>query len=448
MNVGFARYRVKSLSELANRILCGPVGLSLPRKHHRSIRQLIEEGVFFPAGNTLIADGKHVPLRPSCGILEDPTEEQLRVCWGSRIGLGMVVRERALETLLKYQGINESSSFASGVQRRLSGNMAVIPSDADVKGGIEAKGTLELANRISTFNISVSFEGVPSKELIKSMSVSAHATGDPGAIFLDNLRCKLPYYAPVKALVPCGEQGMSDGETCVLGAINLNSPALWHGAMFRLLSFKHAIFEAVRFLDATVDACETPDFLSGSKRYRRIGLGVTGFADALQRLKVEYNSQDAVEVAKVMSGVLGRTARKASYDLSHELGPFPAYDPAFVNSALLNADNTEGARRGGQMRNVSVTCLAPTGGLTLLAGNRGSSIEPFFSEATKIHPFQHLLVASAWSEGVCNAVSKTVNLKSSATPTDIERVFWGARELGLGCISVYRDQSRQQPKPM
>jgi ribonucleotide reductase alpha subunit len=132
--------------------------------------------------------------------------------------------------------------------------------------------------------------------------------------------------------------------------------------------------------------------------------------------------------------------------LAHERGPFPYLErePFLPNPALAEQDASAGfARRTWEMRNVSVTCLAPTGGITLLTKNRGFAIEPFFNEATKVSAAGHIAMASAWQTGMCNSVSKTVNLPESATVHDVRDAIKLAYQLrNIKALSVYRANSR------
>ena len=206
-----------------------------------------------------------------------------------------------------------------------------------------------------------------------------------------------------------------------------------------------AVRAAVTFLDNAVDVCSE---VSGSLSYRRIGLGVMGWADYLARLQIDYASSSATALARTLSVYIGAVARDQSCRLATLRGPFPRVADFDVNMQLAAQDDTVlGTMRrcglGSGMRNVSVTCIPPTGGITLLTDNRGFAIEPFFYHATQIPWQAHISMAAAWQTGMCNSVSKTVNLVEDATVDDVKRVIQAAYNTPLiKALSVYRANSR------
>jgi len=154
---------------------------------------------------------------------------------------------------------------------------------------------------------------------------------------------------------------------------------------------------------------------------RRIGLGVMGWADYLERLNLRYNSDEALVLARKLSKLITNYALEKSEQLAKKHGSH---------------------KYGDRYRNISLTCIAPTGGITGLTDNRGYAIEPFFHEATRYTYKEHIDMQAAWQYGIQNAVSKTVNLPSSSTIEDVVDVFKYAMRMRVKGITIYRDGSK------
>lgn len=373
---------------------------------------LLRSKTLLPAGNTLAAFGELrpgvlLPIRPNCAVLE-PTDDSwaatLAECvqlWTVGTGIGFNLSATA-NPVARLRELNDLCLDTQPIyQRPLRGNMAVLDhKHAHALDFVLAKSTPERAARLTLFNISVS---LPTDSRL-DVAPAAHATGCPGVIFADHLQ-RTPGPHSYKTLVPCGEQAMYNGETCTLASVNLNSPLFASG-----LTLAHAAEEGVEFLERALQLTEyTTEFTKArSLHFRRIGLGVTGFADVLHARGIAYGSDACLQLAEATAHEFATAARAASRRYGH----------------------------------TTSTCLPPTGGITLLTANRGFSIEPFFEQAVKIAPDRQIAVVAAFQRHICNSISKTVNLPAAASIQDVRDIFQLAREAGLRSVTVYRDTSR------
>ncbi|AKG53094.1 ribonucleotide reductase of class II [Dehalogenimonas sp. WBC-2] len=322
----------------------------------------------------------------------------------------------------------------------------------------------------------------------------AWRTGDPGFVFIDrvNRDNPTPLLGRMKTITGCGEQALLPYESCNLGSINLammlkNQP---EGLEIDFEKLSRIVPLAVRFLDNVIDINRLPflEVEQATKRTRKIGLGVMGFADMLIRLGIPYNSTKAITVAEEVMEFITDLAHKASQQLAIERGVFPAW-----SGSVYEAE-------GMPMRNACCTTIAPTGTLSIIAGVSSGiepifaavfvrnilegenllEINPYFEEAARergfftrelfeqlvtsnhlhlrkeipedirkifvtahrVSPDWHVRVQAAFQRQTDNAVSKTVNFPKSATRADIAKVFMMAYEQGLKGITVYRDKSR------
>jgi ribonucleoside-diphosphate reductase alpha chain len=333
---------------------------------------------------------------------------------------------------------------------------------------------------------------VRATELFDLIVKSAWATGEPGVIFLDavNRGNPLLHLGEIEATNPCGEQPLLPYESCNLGSLNLAQAAEDGSINYRAL--KELVHTAVHFLDNVIDANRFPlDIIAQRTREnRKVGLGVMGFADLLLKLGIPYNSEDAVQVAEEVMAFINQEAQAASGALAEARGNFPT----FPGSAY---DHNGTGRR----RNATVTTIAPTGTISIIAG-ASSGIEPLFAvsyvrrvlegtELVEVHPYfeevarrrgfyspelmravaqsgsirdfkeipkdirrlfvtahevspqWHIKIQAAFQKHTDNAVSKTVNFPRQATPEDVRRVYLMAHEQGLKGVTIYRDGSRE-----
>lgn len=213
-------------------------------------------------------------------------------------------------------------------------------------------------------------------------------------------------------------------ETCNLGSINLNSELLLSNGALCETRLRDVVRKAVLFMDSVVDRLVFPDerIRKVSLDARRIGLGVMGWADYLKRIGLSYDSAEALTLARHFSRFITRCAEEQSRELAAAYGP---------------------CAHSNDYRNLSLTCVAPTGGITGLTANKGHAIEPYFEEASAFDFRVHIDMQAAWQFGLHNAVSKTINLPESATVQDIVDAYKYARQANVKGITVYRDKCRQ-----
>jgi len=328
----------------------------------------------------------------------------------------------------------------------------------------------------------------------------AWKTGDPGLVFLDRMNSTfsnpVPKYGPIESTNPCGEQPLYPYDSCNLGSINLAKMVKKTDHHFDIDwdELRRIVYLGVRFLDNVIDANNYPlkQIEEVSRAIRRIGLGVMGWADLLIKLGIKYDSNEALLLAEEVMSFISKTGRKASEELAAEKGPFPEFN----NSIWHNLGYKP-------LRNSTVTTIAPTGTISIISGGTSQGIEPIFSvvymrnvqeslgsnlieinneferfaleqnfysdelmtrlagktsiqdveeipaevrrlfvTAFDVAPEWHVKMQAAFQKYVDNAVSKTINLPSTATPQDVESAYLLAYDLGCKGITVYRDQSK------
>jgi ribonucleoside-diphosphate reductase alpha chain len=333
------------------------------------------------------------------------------------------------------------------------------------------------------------------REVFDKIVDMAWRTGDPGVVFIDRINRDnpTPKLGKIESTNPCGEQPLLPYESCNLGSINLARMLKATDGKFEIdyPKMSRAVKSAVRFLDNVIDVNKFPllQIEDMTKKSRKIGLGVMGFADMLLMLGIPYNSEEALKVGTEVMRFVHDEAGKASAGLAEERGAFPAFEGSIY-------DVPGGAR----MRNASCTTIAPTGTLSIIAGC-SSGIEPLFAlsytrnildgaqmvevnpyfeqvargegfysdelmkklaEGAKLHdmegipdrikevfvtahqitPEWHVKMQAAFQKSTDNAVSKTVNFPREATREDITQVYEMAYAEGLKGITIYRDRSR------
>jgi ribonucleoside-diphosphate reductase alpha chain len=328
---------------------------------------------------------------------------------------------------------------------------------------------------------------IDARALLDEVAHHAWAAGDPGVIFIDavNRANPTPQLGPLEATNPCGELPLLPNEACNLGSLRLDAFAQEGRLDWERLD--RAVDLGVRFLDDVIEASRYP-FAAISAQVRgnrKIGLGVMGFADLLVALGVPYDDDAAVSLADRLMARIHARAEAASARLAEERGPFP------------NWVGSRAHARGVRLRNATVTSIAPTGTISILAGCAGG-IEPFFALAFVRHvldgarlpetnprfeaalrgagawseelvarvrmegsarripgvpeavrrlfptaydvaPARHLDVQEAFQRHVDNAVSKTINLPAEATPGDVREIYLSAWRRGLKGVTVFRE---------
>ena len=330
----------------------------------------------------------------------------------------------------------------------------------------------------------------------------AWQTGDPGLVFLDliNRGNPNPQLGTIESTNPCGEQPLLPYESCNLASINLARMVQsdGQGLVIDWERLARVVGTAVHLLDNVIDMNEypIPEIEEMSKKTRRIGLGVMGFADLLIQLGIRYDSEEALEVAEKVMGRIQEETRRASAQLAGERGVFPAWEGSVYS-------HTGPSGEGLPMRNSAPTTIAPTGTISIIAG-ASSGIEPLFAlsyvrnvmdntrlvegypylEAVAKHegfhseelmeqlaekgslsrldkglnvprwvkelfrtshdisPEWHMRMQAAFQKHTDNAVSKTINFPHEASVADVRKAYMLAYELGCKGITIYRDGSK------
>ncbi len=332
------------------------------------------------------------------------------------------------------------------------------------------------------------------------MVTMAWKTGDPGVVFIDRMNSSysnpVPTYGPIEATNPCGEQPLYPYDSCNLASINLAKMVkkIDHHYEIDWSELKRLTWLGVRFLDNVIDAnaYPLPEIERTTHAVRRIGLGIMGWADLLIKIGIRYDSNEALMLAENIMSFITENGRRASMELAKERDPFPEFK------------NSIWAKLGYEpLRNSTVTTIAPTGTISIIAGGSSQGIEPIFSvvylrnvseslgsnllevdnefeayaleygfysdelmqriagtvsiqdakeiplevrklfvTAHDIAPEWHVKMQAAFQKYTDNAVSKTINFPNWATPQDIDRAYSLAYDLNCKGITVYRDASK------
>ena len=333
------------------------------------------------------------------------------------------------------------------------------------------------------------------KEVFDTIVTSAWQTGEPGIIFLDRLNRDnvVPGCGEIESTNPCGEQPLLPYEACNLGSINLLNHLKKENGAYTVDWDKLAatVRKAVHFLDNVIEVNQypLPEIDHMTRSTRKIGLGVMGFADMLLYLGVPYNSQEGVELGRRLMAFINTEGHHASELLAEKRGAFPLF-----SESTFPQDRP--------IRNATVTTIAPTGTLSIIAGV-SSGVEPVFAYAYirnvmdgthlietnqilkerleqagiysdalmheivekgslahvdgipedikrvfvcahDVSPIWHVRMQAAFQDHTDNAVSKTVNFPKSATKEDVAEVYHLAYTLGCKGTTIYRDGSRDE----
>jgi ribonucleoside-diphosphate reductase alpha chain len=389
--------------------------------------------------------------------------------------------------------------------------MATLACDhPDIEDFIDAKRT---PGRLSNFNLSVlvsdafmaavqtdgdwklQFNGtayriIKAKALWDRIMRSTYAYAEPGVIFIDRINAlnNLGYCETIAATNPCGEQPLPPYGACLLGSINLAKLVknrFEDNAALDLAALEKLSATAVRMLDNAIDVSR---FALQAQRQealakRRIGLGITGLADALIFCRVKYGSLESLILIKTWLATISHAAYRASIELAKEKGPFPLYDMnPYLSRPHIQAlpPDIYNAIAANGIRNALLTSIAPTGTISLFADNISSGIEPvfaynytrkvlqpdgsrseetvedyavrafrakfgagaalpdYFVNAQTISPADHLAVQAAAQPFIDSAISKTINVPRDIAFNDFEHIYVEAYNQGCKGCTTYR----------
>lgn len=409
---------------------------------------------------------------------------------------------------------NASTDVIKQGGKRRGANMGILRVDhPDIEEFITAKEDLE---ELTNFNLSValtenfmravkekkeynlvnphnnSLAGtLDAESVFNTIIEKAWKTGEPGIVFLDRINKvnPVPHIGDIEATNPCGEQPLLPYESCNLGSINLSKMISQGKIDYEKLG--STVHTAIHFLDNVIDRNRYPlqKIRDMTLANRKIGLGVMGFADMLLQLGIPYNSDGALKTAEKVMDFIQKEGRKASKKLGEKRGSFKNFKGSIWEKEKF-------------MRNATVTTIAPTGTISIIAGC-SSGIEPLFAiffirnvldkddrlievnphfekvakqrgfysdelmkkiaekgsiqvideipddikkvfvTAHDISPDWHIQMQSAFQKYTDNAVSKTVNFRQDATKDDIRKAYLMAYQLGCKGVTVYRDGSRK-----
>ncbi|MFY9610932.1 MAG: adenosylcobalamin-dependent ribonucleoside-diphosphate reductase [Blastocatellia bacterium] len=502
---------------------------------------------FLPNSPTLMNAGRNMAQLSACFVL--PIQDSMDGIFGTLRDTALIqksgggtgfsfsrLRPRE-DTIKSTHGVSSGPvsfmrlyNFATEVTKlggkRAGANMAILRDDhPDIEEFIAAKtNPLEL----NTFNISVAVTDefmqqvragesyklinprtheiqreIDARGVFDKIVESAWRNGEPGVIFIDRINRDnpTPELGEIESTNPCGEQPLLPYESCVLGSINLSK--FYRDGQIDHPRLREVVRIGVHFLDNIIDASEypVPQIAELTKLNRKIGLGVMGWADLLILMGIPYDSEEAIKLGEEVMGFISSEALEASIELAKERGPFPRW---FQESIYKKSDAlaTRRGRSREPRRNATVTTVAPTGTISLLA-NCSSGIEPiysivyrrlsfesermmfahplfesyarergFYSEALMqriaesgslrglseipeevrrlfvtthdIAPEWHVRMQAAFQKHIDAAVSKTINFAADATVEDVKKAYLLAHELGCKGITVYRDGSREK----
>ncbi|QEX19338.1 ribonucleoside-diphosphate reductase, adenosylcobalamin-dependent [Hypericibacter terrae] len=362
-------------------------------------------------------------------------------------------------------------------------NLSVLATDAFM-AAIKQDAPWELKFNGTTYKV------LQARELWDKIMRATYGYAEPGVIFIDriNRRNNLYYAETISATNPCGEQPLPPYGACLLGSINLaalvKSP-FEDDAALDLAELDRLVRIAVRSMDNVVDISRfpLPEQAAEAKAKRRIGLGVTGLADALIMVRARYGSGPAVALTEQWMKAIQRAAYLASTELAAEKGAFPLYDAgAYLAGETvreLDPDVQEAIAQHG-IRNSLLTSIAPTGTISLFANNVSSGLEPVFSfkytrnvlmpdgtrsqeevtdyayrlfrrlkgehaplpdyfvDAQTLTPGDHVIMQAAVQKYVDSSISKTINVPVDLSFDAFKDVYAQAYELGCKGCTTYR----------
>lgn len=331
------------------------------------------------------------------------------------------------------------------------------------------------------------------RKVFNRIITQAWENGEPGIVFLDRLNRDnpTPHIGSIESTNPCGEQPLLPYESCNLGSINLSK--MVQGSQVDWKRLREVVYLAIHFLDNVVEINNypLPQIAAMTMGNRKIGLGVMGWADMLIQLGIPYDTEEAVDLAGKVMGFINDQGHTASQALAKTRGVFPNFKGSLYDK-----------KDAPQIRNATVTTIAPTGTISIMA-NASSGVEPLFAVSyvrqvmdndilVEVHPLfeaiakergfyspelmqkiaehgtlkdlqeipedirnlfvtahdispdVHIRMQAAFQKHTDNAVSKTVNFSNGATVQDVARVYELAYKLDCKGVTIYRDGSRDQ----
>jgi ribonucleoside-diphosphate reductase alpha chain len=505
------------------------VARAVDPRRQTEYQKMMEDLLFLPNTPTLMNAGTSLGQLSACFVL--PVDDSIESIFTTLKHMAMIHKSGGGTGFsfshLRPQGdmVQDTSGVASGPVsfmrvydyatgavkqggRRRGANMGILHcSHPDIFEFVVSK----RSNGLDNFNISVTFDDrffdqlsrkkpyqlinprngevwkeIDPQSLWNTVGEAAWVSGDPGVLFIDEINRynTVPGLGPMEATNPCGEQPLYAYESCNLGSINLARCVKDHDIDMDILT--STVRSGVDFLDTIIDENRfpLPEIEENTLRTRKIGLGIMGFAEALILIDIPYESNEALEFADRIMGHIQREARARSMELGEEKGPFSAIDKSIFSA---------------NMRNATVTTIAPTGSLHIIA-DTSSGIEPLFSLAytrklngrllrfvsdpvleklgkfgsrgeivrqieregsarnlnipddlkdllkiaPEISPEFHIRLQATVQKHVENSVSKTINLPETATVQQIKEIYALARDLKCKGITVYRYNSKKE----
>ncbi|MCX8193880.1 MAG: adenosylcobalamin-dependent ribonucleoside-diphosphate reductase [Candidatus Pacearchaeota archaeon] len=367
------------------------------------------------------------------------------------------------EGLLKYEELNFKII-----------NGKVIETNSNLECRINEKGEIQLRT----------------KDVFEIITKAAWRNGEPGVLFIDTINKynTVPGLGKIESTNPCGEQPLLPYEACNLGSINLGLMVKERKVDYERL--EEIVRRATHFLDNVIDMSNypLPQIDAMVRKTRKIGLGIMGWADMLVKLRIPYDSEEALKLAEEVMHFINKISKDESKKLAQKRGPFPAIDKSIYKEPIRNATTTTIAPTGtigiiagasggiepyfgliythtdadGQKRRFVVEELEkalkerginPESILEKIEKNKGSlkgmeeipeDIRKIFVTSRDIATEWHVKMQAAFQKYTDNAVSKTINLPNNATVEDVQRAYLLAYKLGCKGITVYRDESREK----
>ena len=381
-----------------------------------------------------------------------------------------------------HPDIEEFIAAKSDSQKLRMFNLSVLVTDAfmeAVKKGEDWK--LIYNNKV--------YSVIKAADLWDQIMRATYNFAEPGVIFIDRINetNNLSYCETITATNPCGEQPLPPYGACLLGSINLAKlveQPFDKNAYLDVSQLEDLVSTAVRMMDNVIEVSQFPLEAQKleAKNKRRIGLGVTGLADALLMVGLRYGSDEAVKKTEKWMKTIARSAYNASINLAEEKGAFPLFDPEkFIvsgNMIQMDEDVKKAVNKFG-IRNALLTSIAPTGTISLYAGNVSSGIEPvfaysytrkvlqndgshveeevvdyavklwrdkfgnaplpdFFVSAQNLTPADHVKMQAAAQKWVDSSISKTINCPEDISFDDFKEVYIQAYDTGCKGCTTYR----------